>query len=243
MSDEPERTESGTPIYRHQPRERPFELAEGDESAIEAITGHIEKHIGPPATVFHELLSDLIHVDVHLVAPTAERNYYTLITSGMSDRPMSPPEGAEELRYAELVLCLPPDWPLTDDAFNDEANYWPIRWLKTLARLPHEYNTWLWATHTVPNGDPAQPFADNTKLCCQLLLKPVLFPPAFHTLSINDQKTIHFLTVVPLYREEMNFKLSTGLDPLLARLDAVGVTELINIRRKNACKKWFGIFG
>jgi hypothetical protein len=243
MTDELERSESGAPIYRHQRRERPFELAAGDERSIEAISRHIEQYAGPPARVFHELISDLVHVDVHLVEPTTERNYYTLVTSGMSDRPMPAPPGYEDSRYAELVICLPSSWQLTEEAFKDERHYWPIRWLKTLARLPHEYNTWLGATHTVPNGNPPQPFADNTKLCCALLLKPVLFVDGFQTLSVNADKVIQFLTLVPLYREEMEFKLKSGLDPLLDRLDAAGVTELLDVRRKNVCKRRFGLFG
>lgn len=156
---------------------------------------------------------------------------------------MSAPEGYEDSRYAELVMCLPPSWPLTDEAFKDERNYWPIRWLKTLARLPHEYGTWLWASHTVPTGDPAQPYADNTKLCCGLLLKPVLFGEGFHRLVVNNDKGIQFLSLVPLYREEMEFKLKAGLDPLLERLDAAGVTELLDVRRENVCKTHFGLFG
>jgi hypothetical protein len=97
-------SESGAPIYRHQPRQRGFELAGGDEQTIAGVVRHITEHIGPPRFVFHELFSDLVHVDVHLVDPTPERNYYTLVTSGMSDRPMTVPKGAEALRFAELLI-------------------------------------------------------------------------------------------------------------------------------------------
>jgi hypothetical protein len=242
MSDRPERSESGAPIYRHEAPQREFEPAAGDEGSIARIAQHIERYIGPPSQVFHELVSDLVHVDVHLVQPAKERNYATLITSGMSDRPMSPPEEFRDCRYAEMVICLPPSWPLTEDAFKDENNYWPIHWLKRLARLPHEYNTWLYATHTVPNDDPPRPFANNTKLCCALILKPVLFGDDFLTMEVSADKTIHFLSLVPLYREEMDFKLAHGLDPLLDRLGKIYVTELLDIQRKNVCKKRFGLF-
>ena len=78
-------------------------------------------------------LSDLVHIDIHMVEPTPEKNYYTLVTSGMSDRPMNAPAECGELRYAEIAISLPPDWPLTQEAFADENNYWPLRWLKILA--------------------------------------------------------------------------------------------------------------
>jgi hypothetical protein len=240
MTSEPERSESGAPIYRHQARQRESEPALADEQNLEAISSHIERYVGPPEMVFHEIVSDLVHVDIHWVKPTAQRNYHTLVTSGMSDRPMAAPDPS--LRYAELMICLPPNWPLTQEAFQDERNYWPLRSLKILARLPHEHNTWLFASHTVPNGDPAQPFAENTRLCCALVFVPMLFDQGFHTLQVNAGKTIHFLSLIPIYREELDFKLRKGFESLLERLGTVGVTELLDVQRKNACKKRWGLF-
>jgi len=237
MADEPERSGSGAPIWRHQSRKRDFEVATGDSESIKKIGEHLARHVGPVASVFHEIVSDLVHVDVHLVEPTPERNFYTLVTSGMSDRAMAAPEQYRDLRHAELLVCLPPTWQLTQEAFKDEANYWPVRWLKMLARLPHEYKTWLFASHTVPNGDPARPFAANTELCCALLLRPVLFGRAFRTLRIDDEKAVHFLALVPLHREEMEFKLNQGNDALVELLDAGDVTELLDVRRPNVCAK------
>lgn len=42
---------------------------------------------GVLAFVWHELVSDLVHLDVHVAEPTPARPYYTVVTSGMSDRP------------------------------------------------------------------------------------------------------------------------------------------------------------
>jgi hypothetical protein len=242
MADAEERSESGAPIYRHKPREKPFEPAHGDAAMLEKFDRHLERHLGPVETVLHEIVSDLVHVDVHLVKPTEERPRWTLVTTGMSDRPMKVPEGAEEFRHAELMLSLPPDWPLTEQAFKDERHYWPVRWLKMLARLPHEYDTWLGWGHTVPNGDPAAPYAPDTKLCCMLVVPPVLVPEGFRRLTVNDDKTVHFYAAVPLYREEMDFKLRKGAEALLDRFDRHQVTERVDPKRKNACAKRFGFF-
>ncbi len=154
-------SESGSPILTHT-RKKEFELALSDGDSIEKISAHIEKHIGEITHVFHEILSDQVHIDVHHIALTLARNYHTFVSSGMSDKAMSVPEGREEFRFAELMLALPADWPISDEAFKKENNYWPIRWLKILARLPHEYDTWLEYGHTVPNGDPAKPFTSKT---------------------------------------------------------------------------------
>ncbi len=242
--DEPVKSPEGTRIYRHEARNRDFELATGNEVNIEAISNHIEQHIGPVEMVFHELISDMVHIDVHWVQPAKTRPFHTLVTSGMSDRPMTVPDECRELQYAELMICLPRSWKISKEAFEDEANYWPIRLLKLMARLPHEYETWLGMGHTVPNGDPAEPYADNTKFTCALVMPPLSVPEEFHTLQLDEDREIQFYTIVPLYEEETNFKLTKGLEALMTKLDKVGVNDVVDIHRENACqrKKWLGLF-
>ena len=249
---------SGNPILRHKPRKMPFQLAHGDSENIDRISAHIEKHLGPVDSVFHEILSDLVHVDVHMVKPAPERDCYSLVTSGMSDAPMTVPEGVEALRFAELMIQLPPDWPLDRIAAPPGAKgqegdaetaaserwYWPIRWLKTLARLPHEYDTWLGESHTVPNGDPPEPFADDTKLCGMLVVPPMGASQEFATLKVNEDKTIFFYQLMPIYAEEMDLKLRKGAEALIDRFDRHQISVIVNPRRPNvaARKKWLGLF-
>jgi hypothetical protein len=228
------------PIIQHGARTKDFEFATGDDHNIEQITNHIERYYGKIAMVFHEIMSDLVHIDVHWVQPTVERPFHTLITSGMSDRPMTVPAGAEDFRFGELVISLPPDWPITEEAFKNERNYWPVRLLKMLARFPHEYDTWLSFGHTLPNGDPAEPYADNTKLCCAYLLYPLLADRQFWSLEANSEKTIRFYSIIPLYRAEVELKLKQGSDALLDKLGEHEVNELLNPKRVNVCKRgWF----
>lgn len=238
-----EKSESGAPIYRYddvEPKE--FEPASGEPSTDE-ISEHIEKHVGKIEMVFHELVSDQVHIDVHWVKPTDERPFHTLITSGMSDKPMSAPEGVEDANYAELCICLPKEWKISDEDFEDENNYWPVRWLKFMARFPHEYDTWLWWGHTIPNGNPAEPFADNTKLNTMLLLPSVMFNESFQQLSLEN-KTISFFTLIPLYSEEVDLKLKKGAEALFDGFDKFGITDVLDINRPNIAKKKkkFGFF-
>jgi hypothetical protein len=239
MTTEPIYSESGSPIVQHEPQQQSFKVADSDEISHNAISQHIEQYVGSSSWVFHELISDLVHIDIHIVNPTPERNYFTLITSGMSDLPMTTPKRYENARYTEMVICLPPTWLLDKESLKDESNYWPIRWLKILARFPHEYKTWLHALHTVPNGDPAMPYAENTELCCALLSWPILFGDGFKKLKAKENKTINFLAFVPLYQEEVDFKLKYGFNRFLDQLDATDVTltELLDIHRENICKK------
>ena len=243
-SESVERTSGGSEILRHKPRTVPTTFTGGDGDLIDAISDHIEANLGPVESVFHEIISDLVHIDVHRVEPTDERPWLTLVTSGMSELPMNMP-GEDGLAqcYAELFITLPADWKLSEADLKDENWYWPIRWLKTLARLPHEYDTWLGPGHTVPNGDPPEPIADRTGFCCMLVLPSPTTAESFDTLTWNDRE-IDFLALVPLYREEMDLKLREGTDELVRRLAAAGITDLVNVRRKNVAKRkrFFGLF-
>lgn len=218
MIDGFERTEGGQPVYRHGPRQKDFELAAGDEKNIQAISDHIEATIGPIVNVWHEIISDLVHLDLHIVEPTKEKPYYVVVTSGMSDRPMNVPSGLDnpekDLRFAELAIGLPPGWKLDDESLSDERWYWPLRLLKQLARLPHEYGTWLGIGHSISNGDPAQPYDSSTRMDGVIVMPP-FFPgtpgqasDGFATLERDGKPPVHFYGLLPVYPEEMDYKMS-----------------------------------
>lgn len=222
---------------RHKPRSKPFEAAEGDDETIDRVDGHIRKHLGPVASVFHELVSDLVHLDVHFVAASQDRPVQTLVTSGMSSLPMTVPPDCAEFERAELFLSLPPDWPLDQESMRNERHYWPIRWLKTLARLPHEYETWLGIGHTIPNGDPPEKLAADTRFCGFMLGPPLHAPMDFHELETDSGEVVWMWALYPLYREEIDFKLAKGAEALFDRLAAAGVTEVVDVGRQNVCRK------
>ena len=74
--------------------------------------------------VFHEIVSSDVHLDLYVVPPQPGeasvmfphgRDFYTIVTSGMSTQAMkAPASGGGDIqgqRYAELMICLPSDWP------------------------------------------------------------------------------------------------------------------------------------
>lgn len=211
--------------------------AEVDSQHMEAIRAHVEKHIGPIEWVFHELISDTVHLDIMFVAPTPQRNCYTLLTCGMSALPMTVPEANQQpendRRYAELMLCLPPDWKLSEEAFRDENNYWPVRWLKTVGRLPHQLKTWVGPLHTVPNGAEAKPFAKNTRMGCWMLLYPLTTSDEFGELKYED-RVINFYGMVALHRDEMELRLAGEVPALLDAFGKEMVSELLSVARPSS---------
>lgn len=205
-----------------------------DIALLDAIKAHVEKFIGPIDRVFHDSSAEALRIDLLHVAPTAAKDYHTLITCGMSAEPMAVPEeyagiaGANS--YAELMLCLPPDWPLDGDRFKEEANYWPLGWLRHLATLPHEYEDWLALTHTIPNGDEADPFAKNTSLGCWMLLPPATAPEEFQELSFEGN-IIGFYGVVALHRAEMESVLAGNTAELIEALNNARISEYLAVER------------
>ncbi len=227
-----EKSGSGAPIYKYTEEDvKGFESATG-ESSTDEISEHIQKFLGPVGMVFHEIISDKVHIDIHWVEATEERPYHTLITSGMSDKKMNIPEGVEHPGYAELCICLPKEWKISEDDFKDNNNYWPVLWLKYLARFPHEYNSWLSWGHTIPNGDPVEPFAENTGLNAMMLLPSILFTEDFHQLKLEN-KSINFYSLIPLYQEELKLKLDKGVEALFEGFDKHMVGDILDINRPN----------
>jgi len=204
---------------------------------MELITSHIRENIGEVSFVLEERESSLVHIGLHVVSPTENANFYTVVTSGMSDKPMAVPAFAPVFKYAELLICLPPWWPFTMEGLAKEETYWPIKLIKDLARYPHQHDTWLCYGHTVPNGDPPKPFAPNTRMSAAILSVPLLFGQKLWRLTASPDKEINFFSVIPIYKEEREFAMSNESDDLLDLLNDNGVTELLDIGRRNECLK------
>ena len=201
------------------------------ENELETIENHIAAHFGKVENVFHELVSPDIHVDICIIEPTSERNYYTLITMGMGAHRMNVPKELREenLDRAEVMITLPPDWDMKND---DEKWYWPLRWLKILARLPKGNNTWLGYGHTVPNGAP---FAENTELCGVMLTMPYYFGPESAICTLPNGDKVNFYQVLAVHEDEMNFKIANCAEDL-EDLFGDDFTMVLDINRKSVVK-------
>jgi tetratricopeptide (TPR) repeat protein len=200
------------------------------EEEIDCIESHIEKYFGKFKSVFHEVVSPDIHVDIVIIEPVPERNYYVLTTMGMGAHRMHVPETLKELERAELIICLPPEWNLQN--LNDENSYWPLRWLKIMARLPIEQDTWLGWGHTVPNG---MPFADNTRFTTMMLLNPGAFDEDCCECAMPGGGTVNFYQMIPLYEEEADYKIQNDAEKLLELFNDEDL-EYVKLDRKNAAK-------
>ena len=203
------------------------------EDEMSAIEHHIKNTFGEFENVFHELGSPDIHVDICLVPPSGERGYYTLVTMGMGAHRMNVPEELAEykLERAELVIALPPDWKLDGESMKEERWYWPISLLKVLARLPIASDSWLGFGHTM---DKESPFAEDTELCAAILTGPqgMGVGDGGEVCTLPSGEEVNFYQVIPLYRDEMEYKLEHDADALLEKM--AGISFVVNPTRQNA---------
>ena len=201
------------------------------EEEMEAVEGHIQQYFGKVENVFHELVSPDIHVDICMVPPTEERDYCTLVTMGMGAHRMNVPEELVEykLERAELAIALPADWKLDQESMKDEKWYWPIRLLKSLARLPIASDTWLGFGHTMDNEED---FAKDTKLCAAILTGPQDTEDGSEVCTLPGGEEVNFYQVIPLYEDELDYKLEHDTDALLNKMR--GISFVVNPTRQDA---------
>ena len=201
------------------------------EEEMEAVEEHIEQYFGKFENVFHELVSPDIHVDICVVPPSEERDYCTLVTMGMGAHRMNVPEELAEykLERAELAIALPADWKLDQASMKDEKWYWPIRLLKSLARLPIASDTWLGFGHTMDNEED---FAKDTKLCAAILTGPQDTEDGSEVCILPSGEEVNFYQVIPLYRDELEYKLAHDADALLGKMN--GISFVVEPDRQDA---------
>ena len=205
-----------------------------NEYEMKAVEKHISKYFGKFKNVFHEIVSPDIHVDICVIPPNRKRNYYILVTMGMGAHLMNvPAELAEyKLERAELAIALPPDWKLDAESMKDERWYWPIRQLKSIARLPIQCDTWLGWGHTVGMNE-GETYAENTELCGCLLIDPPYLDDKGVTCALPGGDTLIFYQLIPLYKDEMEYKLGYGTNALLEKMSGT-VSFVVDPKRSSA---------
>jgi hypothetical protein len=119
----------------------------------------------------------------------------------------------------------------------EDSRFWPIGLLKHLARFPHEYDTWLWNGHSIPNYDPPEPYDPSTRLSGSILYFGLGSLSENPVMELADGGAVAFHTVVPVYGDEMTYKLNKGSDALLKKLLSHGVTDVLDPNRPSVLQK------
>jgi hypothetical protein len=193
---------------------------------MEELSDHFQAHLGVEPYVLHEIVSDVIHLDVFVYPATDSRPWHFLTTCGVSALPMpNTPKGLSP--FAEVCAALPRDWPLAQNGMEDrseadaEANYWPIRTLKLLGRLPHTEGHFLRTFISIPSSYPDSTPYSGTEFYGVMLAPPAILPDEAMALKLKD-KTVLFPMLAPMTLAEMDFKMQGAADCLWELMLASG---------------------
>lgn len=206
-------------------------------NSVEIIDSHLDHFFDDNAdiVVLDEIESELIHRDIYFIKATEDRPFHILLSCGMSAIPMKIPEDIESSELAEVMILLPKEWNLDYESFSDELNYWPIRIMKELMLLPHQNKTWLGFGHTFGHEDDEE-FAEGVGFNSVMLAYSMELSADFTQIELENSELIDIYTLIPLYKEELEFKKQNSAYDLLERFDKFEIEEILNVGRKNVCK-------
>ena len=179
---------------------------------------------------------------LHVFLPSDGSPWWTVVTDGMSEHSMRGAVADSGATRAELVLRLPPSWPV-GHALKQSATEaaWPIDSLLMVAEYPHRYGAVLRLGETVAFDEPPAPLHPSTKLAGWVLV-PGLSLQGPCTLTRPDGTTIEILSLVALHRAEIELARSRGLPALMKALNWKSLSLVLDPKRPSQAKKWFGLF-
>ncbi len=166
-------------------------------------------------------------VKLALFPSTDRRPVAKLTTVGMSRQPLTHPT-RDDLRV-ELAMSFPSAW----QAGAGEDDDWPIHELVKWATYPLIENLFIWRGQTLTT-EPIQPIAPGIDFCGWLAAEPAFVPEAANPLDVDD-RDVHLVDLIPLYREELDFADEQSAEELLARLQQSRTSQLVTPHRRNVC--------
>lgn len=159
-----------------------------------------------------------------------------ILTNGLSDYKMPVPDKLKGREHNELCFCLPSYWEW-EDLENPNMN-WIFPWLQKLSKHVVEKQTWFGHGHTIPNGKDLAPLSPTMRQNHLILSAPVLLENELKPVSIGE-KEVNFLTIIPIFPDEMDFKLAKGTFKFFVRMSNKGVNELLDDYRTTVMRgKW-----
>lgn len=161
---------------------------------VDKLLEHYERNFGTQYHIMiHEKVSERVHLDTYIYAPTAERPFITAATVGMSALPVI---GLEEEKQAdgdshhdgdphnpadrvELIMYLDQNWD-----FDSNIGLMPIVMQNFIARYPHVSHTDFWQSLSIE-------YPTDFVIEGSLLTDAYIATPVFENLGGNLEDFIH----------------------------------------------------
>lgn len=205
------------------------------EDEFNELTSYIEKSFGGKITnIYHEKVSEHVHIDIVEVGPSKGADYYKLVSVGAGVYEMNVPWKLKgySLEHAELVMLLPKENKISLD--NPES-IWPIIKMKEIIRTPIRENSWLGYGHTFGDGEPLTKDTDmkwiGLVIACDKDCQQMIYN--------TGDKVINYYQMLPMHNDELRYKKKHSMDELINKLDDKDIPIMMDLKRENSCKNRF----
>ena len=175
-----------------------------------------------------------------LITPKNKNGNKILIATGLSEFQMNVHEKHIGEEFNELYFYLPSYWDLNDTE-NTSMN-WVFIWLEKLKKHVISKNSWFGNGHTIATGKSIVPLSDKMLQNHFILAHPMELSKELASIKLED-KTIHFLAVIPIFEDEMDYKQGKGTAKLFKKFEQANVTEKLDEFRKTVLRNRWNFFG
>lgn len=176
-----------------------------------------------------------ILIDIEMRSPVK-----VLMTSSLSEYKMPVSEKFIGKEFNELCFCLPSYWDLNET--NNTNLNWVFEVLFKYQKHAIEKQTWFGVGHTIPFSNPARSISERMKQSYFFLQEPLFLAEKLTPIEL-EEKTIHFLMLLPIFEDEFDYKIGKGTFKFQKKLSQHNVTELLDDYRSTVLKTKWRFFG
>ncbi len=192
------------------------------------VMEYITKKFGSISMMLPDPHPTHIYTEIAVIDQMEESPFKLLVTIGMGANRMKIPEAASSYSSERIELVMFLDQKSSSDVIAEACSL-----LRSLSKLPSE------------SGEPILhgqlysydgPVFDSMPYRFCMITDPLIFAHrSFNTLSLggNDEDTVCFLAVIPLYDEEADYRKDNGPDDLIKRLHSTD--WILTPNRPNRC--------
>jgi hypothetical protein len=162
-----------------------------------------------------------------------------IMTSSLSEYTMPVTDKWKGREYNELFFALPAYWDLND---KDNATLTALfDWIYRLENFVISKNTWFGPGHSIPCGNPSEAISPILKQDNFMLLDPMFLESLFQPLKVNG-KQVHLLAIVPVFSDELEYKMTKGTHKFIRRFYQKKFDERIDEFRVSMMNSRFKLF-
>jgi hypothetical protein len=196
----------------------------------------LKKRFGADSITSFKVVNDgleLLLIRINQTSPIT-----LLMTNGLSNYKMPVHEKFKGREHNELYFCLPSYWDITEENVNRN---WPVNWLEKLVKHVLDKKAWYGPGHTFQTDEVDEPLSDTIKQGHLMMVSPILLEEELKPIE-KDGKQIHFLGIMPIYFDELEYKQAKGTTKLVDKFVFKHISEKLDDYRETILRSRWKLF-